>query len=179
MRIIAGKYKKFNLFTLSGSNTRPTTDALREAIFSSLYDVTDYNVLDLFSGSGAYALEALSRGAKSAVMVDQSYAAIQIIKKNITKLGCREKTRISKKKVSTFLEKNEEKFDLILLDPPYNKGLVNKTLDEIMEYDAINDGGIIVTEHYFLEKPDDKWNDFVIYKKDKGKNRITILKIEK
>lgn len=179
MRIIAGKYKKNALFTLSGNNTRPSMDSLREAVFSSLYNVKDYNVLDLFSGSGAYALEALSREAQFATMVDQSYAATQIIKKNIIKLGCRENTKVVKKKVSSFLEKSDDKFDLIFLDPPYDKGLINKTLDDIFKYDVINDNGFIVVEHFYLEKPDEKWDSFVVYKKDKSKNRITILKIEK
>ncbi len=179
MRIIAGKYKKSNLYSLEGNDTRPTTDALREAIFSSLYDVSDYEVLDLFAGSGAMALEAISRGAKSAVLVESSYYAIQVIRRNIEKIKCKAQTKVIKSKVYPFLENCETSFDLIFLDPPYNKSYVNKTLDMIVENGVIKDGGLIVVEHFFKEDLDEKWEKMIIYKKSKGKNRVAIIKFDK
>jgi 16S rRNA (guanine(966)-N(2))-methyltransferase RsmD len=179
MRIIAGKYKKSNLYTLEGNDTRPTTDALKESIFSSLFDVTDYVVLDLFAGSGALALEAISRGAKYAVFVENSYHAVQVIKKNINKIKCRNQTKIIKTKVYNFLENCNSKFDLIFLDPPYNKSYVNKTLDMIEQYNIINEGGFIVAEHFYKEDIDPKWEKMIVYKKDKGKNRVAIIKYNK
>ena len=179
MRIIAGKYKKSILYSLEGRDTRPTTDALREAIFSSLYDVTGYEVLDLFAGTGAMALEAISRGAKSAVLVESSYYAVKVIKKNIEKTKSESQTQIFNTKVSTYLESCNKSFDLIFLDPPYNKSYVNKTLDLIVKYNVIKEGGFIVAEHFFKEDIDTKWDKFTVYKKEKGKNRVSIIRYTK
>ncbi len=179
MRIIAGKYKKSHLYTLEGNDTRPTTDALREAIFSSLFDVSGFEVLDLFAGTGAFALEAISRGAKSAVLVDNSYYAVQVIKKNIKKINCMDIATVKKAKVYKFIEECDRKFDLIFLDPPYDKAFVNKTLDLIKEYGIIKENGYIVVEHYFKEDIDPKWANMIVYRKEKGKNRVAIIKFEK
>ena len=178
MRIIAGKYKKANLYTLEGRDTRPTTDALKESIFSSLYDVTDFTVLDLFAGSGALALEALSRGAKHAVMVEHSFFATKVIKKNISKLKCYDSAKLVKMKVYNYLENCNTAYDLIFLDPPYGKQYVNKTLDMILDKGLIKNGGFIVAEHFYKEEIDEKWKDMIIYAKTKGKNRVAIIKFE-
>ena len=178
MRIIAGKYKKTALYTLDNLKTRPTTDALKEAIFSSLYDVSDLLVLDLFAGSGAMGLEALSRGAKYSVFVESSYSAVQVIRKNIKKINCNPMTKVIKSKVYSYLENCDTKFDLIFLDPPYNKSYVNKTLNMTKENKIIKEGGFIVAEHFYKEDIDEKWEDMIIYKKTKGKNRVAIIKFE-
>jgi 16S rRNA (guanine966-N2)-methyltransferase len=176
MRIIAGKYKKTNLFGANGSFCRPTTDYFKEVIFSVLFDCSDQNVLDLYAGSGALAFEALSRGANYAVMVDSSDKAIRAMKKNIEKLGCTADCRLHKKNVFSFLKTDEQTYDLIFLDPPYNKNLVNKTLHLIMENKMLRSNSKIIVEHSKSEKIEPEFADLIDYQKDGGETMITILK---
>lgn len=176
MRIIAGKYKKTNLYGANGSFCRPTTDYFKEVIFSVLFDCADKNVLDLYAGSGALAFEALSRGADYAVMVDSSDKAVRAMKKNIEKLGCTKDCRLHKKNVFSFLRADDQSYDLIFLDPPYNKKLVNKTLHLIMENSLLKPSGKIIVEHSQSEKIDPAFSDLIDYQKDGGETMITILK---
>ena len=175
MRIIAGKYKKTNLFSVPGKTVRPTTDYLKEVIFSVLYNCADKKVLDLFAGSGALCLEALSRGAENAVFVDFSDKAIKTIKQNIRKLKCEKECKILKKRVSSFLIKTTEKFDLIFLDPPYSKNLVNSTIELIFEKELLSADGKIVVEHSKEEKISEELQPYIDYEKKSGRTTITIL----
>ena len=133
MRVISGTARGKKLNTLSGLNTRPTLDRVKEAVFSIIqFDLEDKNVLDLFSGSGALAIEALSRGAKNAVMCDNSSEAIKIIKQNAEAL----------KK----LNKENKKFDIIFLDPPYKSDFAIKSMEYIFRNNMLLDDGIIIFE---------------------------------
>lgn len=152
MRIIAGKYKRANLFPVPGNTSRPTTDYNKEVMFSILMNCEDKLVLDLFAGSGSLGFEALSRGAAEVFFVDFSMRSISTLKKNITKLKTAEQCRIQRRKVISFLKKTDRKFDLIFLDPPYNKDLVNPTLDVILERHLLEENGKIIVEHSPLEK---------------------------
>ncbi|OQX70656.1 MAG: 16S rRNA (guanine(966)-N(2))-methyltransferase RsmD [Candidatus Cloacimonas sp. 4484_275] len=174
MRIIAGKYKKSNLFTVPGFTSRPTTDFLREVIFSVVFDWEDKTVLDLFAGSGSLGFEAISRGANSVDFVDASEKAIKTILKNKHKLGC-ENCRIHKKRVNSFLRKCETKFDMIFLDPPYEKNLVNDTLNIIFENRLLRTGGIIIAEHSVYEKIDEKFREKIQNEKTTKHSAVTFL----
>lgn len=175
MRIITGKFKKSNLYAVPGFTTRPTTDFSREVIFSVLGDVDNFVVLDLFAGSGALGLEALSRNADFIDFVEFSEKAIRTIFRNIEKLRCIENCRIHRRKVSAFLTKCEQKYDLILMDPPYSKNLVNKTISSIFSGGLLKPEGKIVIEHASLENLDSEWEKFIYYQKKYGKTTITVL----
>lgn len=154
MRVIAGKYKSIKLNSVDGMNTRPTTDKIKENLFNMLH--CNGRILDLFGGTGALGIESLSRGAEHAVFIDGSSSAIKTIHSNI------EKCRIPKnnydvyrndyKRALKILGKKEEKFDLIFLDPPYDKGLVNLALKSILENNVCNKHCLIVCEKSKDEK---------------------------
>ncbi|MBW6516550.1 MAG: 16S rRNA (guanine(966)-N(2))-methyltransferase RsmD [Candidatus Cloacimonetes bacterium] len=176
MRIIAGQKKGHKLLSLAGKKTRPTTDYVKEAIFSIIYDCTDLRVLDLYAGSGALGFEALSRGAKSLELVDRSEKAVQVAVKNINKLHYEDKTKIHKQKVDTFLRTAANQFDLILLDPPYNSNYVNSTIAAIFEADILADDGIVVVEHAAQEMIQEAWLSKITKQKKYGDTVITILR---
>jgi len=136
MRIIGGKAKGTKLYTLEGNDiTRPTLDRVKESIFNIIQkDIQDSVILDLFSGSGAIALEAISRGAKKAIICDKSKEAIKIIKKNIEKTHMEEKVEVYNIDFNKCLEIVEnEPIDLIYLDPPYDKNYIQKSLEIIQK----------------------------------------------
>ncbi len=150
MRIIAGMYSSRRLETLPGNKTRPTLDKVKEAVFSSLGSLFDGgNVLDLYAGSGAIGLEAISRGFDHAVLVDSNHQACVVIKKNIDTLQCRDCCNVLCMKdiqaLSLLIEKKES-FDLIYLDPPYAKQHNFEILDIIDKNDLLNPEGKIVIE---------------------------------
>jgi len=147
MRIISGIARGTKLYTLEGENTRPTLDRVKEPLFSIIQtQIKDAIVLDLFSGSGALALEALSRGAKKAFLCDKSYAAIDIIKKNINKTHLEEKTKVLCMDYKKCLETINEKLDLIFIDPPYKLNIAIKAVEIILEKDLLSEDGLIIIE---------------------------------
>ena len=156
MRIISGKHRGTKLFTLEGLNTRPTLDRVKEALFNILMlKLEDAVVLDLFSGSGALALESLSRGAKEAYLCDNSISAINIIKKNINKMKLENVTNVINKsyeKALLELYNKNKKFDIIFLDPPYESNYAELAAEKIFEYGLLAENGIIVLETDNKEK---------------------------
>jgi len=149
MRIIGGKAKGTKLYTLEGNDiTRPTLDRVKESVFNIIQkDLEDIVILDLFSGSGAIALEALSRGAKKAIICDKSKDAIKIIKKNIEKCHMEEKVIVYNLEFNKCLEIVEnEPIDLIYLDPPYNENYIKKSLELIQKLNIGNDNLKIIIE---------------------------------
>lgn len=116
MRVVAGKYKRSTLLTLDSLATRPTKDMVKEALFSSIY-VEDSLFLDLFSGSGSIGIEALSRGARDVVFNDLSMDAVKVIKTNLSKF--KEDRRVYNLDYLSCLNRLEDKFDYIFVDPPY------------------------------------------------------------
>lgn len=148
MRIISGKARGTKLNTLEGLDTRPTLDRIKEPLFSIIQNsIYDANVLDLFAGSGALGLETLSRGAKKAVLCDNSNKAIQIIKENVNKTHFEEQAKILNCDYKKCLEllKNES-FDMIFLDPPYKSGFDVEALKIIVEQKMLSQDGIIILE---------------------------------
>jgi 16S rRNA (guanine966-N2)-methyltransferase len=177
MRIIAGKYKKRSLYSVPGITTRPTTDFLREVIFSVVQDFEGQRVLDLFSGTGALAFEALSRGADFADLVEMAIPALKTIVRNMEYLHASEDIHIHRQKVSVFLTKTDLKFNTIFIDPPYSKNLINPSLELIFEREIILPDGYIVVEHSPVEKIKDEYNKYLMYTKKSKLSMVSILKI--
>lgn len=150
MRIITGTARGVKLSTLEGEEiTRPTSERTKEGIFSAIqFELAGKRVLDLFSGCGQMALEALSRGASNAVMIDESAEAVEIIKTNARKSGLIKNCRISRMDYSEYLKSasGKEKFDIIFLDPPYSKSMRDEILKKITRTDILADGCIVVCE---------------------------------
>ena len=147
MRIIGGIARGSKLYTLDGLDTRPTLDRVRESLFNILQnDIKDAIVLDLFAGSGAIALESISRGAKKAVICDKNKKAIEVIKKNIDKLRMNDKVKIEFTDYEDFLNTSNEIFDFIYIDPPYNTSYISKSIQIINKRNLLSENGIIVAE---------------------------------
>lgn len=150
MRIIAGAFRGRRLHAPRGDRIRPTTDKVREAIFSMIAsDVPGARVLDLFAGTGAMGLEALSRGAALAVFVDQSAEAVRLIRENAALCGVRDSARVFQEGITTAVRRLAslgERFDLVFADPPYGKGLIEKTLD-ILGAVAAPDALLVAEQH--------------------------------
>ena len=148
MRIITGKAKGIRLKTLEGDATRPTSERVKEAVFSMLMgDIEGREVLDLFSGSGQMALEALSRGANHAVMVDKSPQAVRIITENAEKTRLISDCEIKRDEYLSFIRKNKgRKFDLVFLDPPYAARLYSPALTAMLECELLKPTTLIICE---------------------------------
>ena len=146
MRVITGTAGGMRLQTLDGESTRPTTEKVKEAIFSSIqFDIEGKRVLDLFSGSGQMGIEALSRGAKSCVFVDKERAAASVIKNNLEKTRLSNSAKVVQSDAVSFLDRQIEVFDLVFLDPPYSCGLLEKALAKV--YMNMSNGAILFAEH--------------------------------
>ena len=147
MRVITGKARGINLKTPEGMQTRPTTDRVKEALFSVIqFDVPAAKVLDLFGGTGQLGIEALSRGAKRAVFVDESEKACKLIRENLRRTRLEQEGTVLRSDYLAYLGRCTEKFDIILLDPPYAEVFLENALKRITEIDILETGGIIVTE---------------------------------
>jgi len=150
MRVISGTARGTKLSSIESQNTRPTLDRVKEPLFSKIQTkLEDAIVLDLFGGSGALAIEALSRGAKKAYICDCSGQAIQKIKDNLEKTHLVEKANVEKMDYKKYLGKLQAQkcqFDIIFIDPPYAKNLAIQATKEIIEKDLLKEEGIIVIE---------------------------------
>jgi 16S rRNA (guanine(966)-N(2))-methyltransferase RsmD len=150
MRIIAGVFKGRRLAAVKGK-IRPTSDKVREAIFSILgAAVVEARVLDLFAGTGALGLEALSRGAQAAVFVEEQPASLAVLRRNIHDLGVSERTEVLSLPVKAGLKKlaaQRAVFDLIFLDPPYGGGLAAATLEDLAAAHILSPWARVVAEH--------------------------------
>lgn len=155
MRVITGKARGVRLKTPEGRDTRPTTDRVKEALFSAIqFEIEGRRVLDLFAGSGQLGIEALSRGAEKAVFVDMSKKAVALVKENLRLTRLQDQAQVIQADYMGFLSRNRETFGLIFLDPPYAEDFLEKSLQNIVEFDILVSGGIIVTE-----RPDNKGLD--------------------
>ena len=174
MRIIAGNLRGLNLDTPDGLDTRPTADRVKEALFSSLSPyISGAKVLDAFSGSGALALESLSRGAAFAVMCENNKTAYSVCKKNIEKARLTDKTKLLLTDALSYIKTTNEKFDIIFLDPPYAKGLYNEFL--IHAASKLSEGGIIIAEYEVAHTPEIPASLSVIKQKKYGRVNLLYL----
>lgn len=176
MRIIAGAKRGHKLYDFDGMDIRPTTDRVKESMFNLIQDfVPKSRVLDLFSGSGALCFEALSRGADFGVLVDIDPKSVAVIKKNNGSLGF-DNLEIKNCGAMEFLDNTKNRFSLILLDPPYNKGFIAPIINKIVQKNILEDGGIIVLESDFSDEHGD-FEGLVKYKQKKyGRSYVTVYK---
>ncbi|MBE6781861.1 MAG: 16S rRNA (guanine(966)-N(2))-methyltransferase RsmD [Ruminococcaceae bacterium] len=178
MRIISGTAKGRRLQTLPGSDVRPTSDKVKEGIFSAIqFDIEGRRFLDLFAGSGQMGLEALSRGALSSVFVDSSNDSIRVLKENIFSVGFGENSTVIRSDALSFLSLTKETFDIAFLDPPYAAGLLEKSLEAVSK--KMSDFGIIICEHPFEVTLPESVNGFSVFKRYRyGKINVTTYKKE-
>ena len=150
MRVIAGTAKRLQLKTVKGDNTRPTTDRIKETLFNMLQnDIEGCRFLDLFSGSGAIGIEALSRGTKEAVFVENNKEAINCIKENLIFTKLVNSGIVMSYDVMTaisMLEGRNAKFDIVFMDPPYNKEIEKEVLDRLKQSEIIDSDTMIIVE---------------------------------
>lgn len=151
MRVITGIAKGRKLKTSKGLDVRPTSDRAKESLFNVLGSrVVESRILDLFAGSGAIGIEALSRGANRAVFVDSSPSSCRLVEENLRNTGLTANAEILRHDTSGALRSlagKGEKFDLIFLDPPYQKGFVAPTLEQAAGAGLLSEHGLIVVEH--------------------------------
>lgn len=147
MRVIAGKARGVALKTPEGMLTRPTTDRVKEALFSIIqFELPGARVLDLFGGTGQLGIEALSRGAKEAVFVDAREDACRLIRENLRRVKMEDAGKVVRSDYLEYLKRCREKFHIILLDPPYAEVFLENSLKMITEIDILQYDGIIVAE---------------------------------
>ena len=147
MRVITGKARGIVLKTPTGMATRPTADRVKEAMFNIIqFEIPAARVLDLFGGTGQLGIEALSRDAKSAVFVDEREDACKLIRENLKRTKLEQYGKVVRSDYMAYLKNCREKFDIILLDPPYAEVFLENSLKMITEIDILQSGGIIVTE---------------------------------
>lgn len=151
MRVIAGELKGKKLFSIKGKTLRPTSDKVREAIFDILQDrLKGKRVLDLFAGTGALGIEALSRGAEKGVFVENNRHSLSVLRRNIEECRLKAKAEILACEVSAgirILKSRGEAFELVFMDPPYSRGLVKETLQALGPSTLISSEALIIVEH--------------------------------
>jgi len=183
LRVISGSARGHKLIPPTGLNIRPTTDRIKEAVFSMIQnDLWEADFLDLFSGTGAIGIEALSRGAKSCTFVDSSKESIEIINKNIKQVSSTIKSSdyriLNQDILSAIAGLKDKKFDIIFMDPPYDKEIIDTTLKCIGDNNILKENAFIVIEQS-KDKPKPLEGKFTALKtKIYGLTTITIMKQE-
>lgn len=174
MRVITGSAKGKRLLTPVGTDVRPTPERVKEGLFSALqFDIEGRRVLDLFSGTGQLAIEAVSRGAVSAVSVDSSAASIRVIKSNVEACGFSEQIRVVQSDYASFCAMCRDEFDIVFLDPPYGAGLFMPALKSVLP--LMSDYGTVILEHPPEVKPEPEVGGFCIKKSYRyGKVLLTV-----
>jgi len=176
VRIVSGKYRGKKLRNFDLSSTRPTLDNVREAIFDSIqFDVSGAVVLDLFAGTGAMGIEAISRGASKVYFVDNNLASVKLVKDNL--IGIDGNYEVYTKDAIEFLNNTKLQFDIIFLDPPYQTNLYKDCIDIIQEKNLLNKGGILIIEDDCNDKQVLDLKNFFV--KEKRYGRVKVLKCTK
>ena len=147
MRIISGIRRGHKLVGFEGEKIRPTTDRVKESVFNLIQEfIPGSKVLDLFAGSGSLGFEAMSRGAESVIFVDKDIDSVNVVRKNANELAFGDTVKILHMSYDEFLRNSKECFDIIFLDPPYNKGFIEPVLADISKNMRISEDGIVVLE---------------------------------
>ncbi len=183
MRVISGSARGLKLRAPKGMNTRPTTDRIKESLFNIIaFELPGASFLDVFSGSGGIGIEALSRGAKEAVFIDSDAESISIIKANVDAARLREKSEIIRSDVFsalTLLHSKKRKYDIIFMDPPYKKGIVEEVLSCLEKNDLLSENGFIIAEQE-AEAPSLNFETLeVVRVKDYKTTKMTFLRKKK
>jgi 16S rRNA (guanine966-N2)-methyltransferase len=178
MRIITGIAKGRKILAPEGMDTRPTSDRVKESVFNIISKkVYGARVLDLFSGTGNLGLESLSRGADWCTFIEKNKNTHKILIENINNLGFKDKSQVYNNDAFEVIEmigKNTTKYDIIFLDPPYSKGLIEKAILKIDEINLINSDGIIMSEYDENDVIPEAINNFKIYRTEKyGRTKIS------
>ena len=178
MRVITGKARGVQLKTPDGMLTRPTADRVKEACFSIInFDIPGAKVLDLFGGTGQLGIEALSRGAKSAVFVDAREEACKLIRENLKRTKLEQDAKVIRSDYLDYLKRCREQYNIIFLDPPYAEVFLENALKRITEIDILQTDGIIVTERPLEKELHWEFEGFTRSRDYKyGKTLITIYR---
>jgi 16S rRNA (guanine966-N2)-methyltransferase len=167
MRVIGGNAKGRRLKVPKGRNLRPTSARVKEALFNILpHDLSGVEVLDLFAGTGNMSIEALSRGATAATLVEVSGEAVRVIRDNLGRIGLTNRCRVLNMpadRALRTLERQYKKFDLIFIDPPYGQELVQRTLTILGQGSLLRGQGVIVAEHSARDQVGDHYDDLVLH----------------
>lgn len=148
MRVISGKMRGTNLEAPKNKNVRPTTDRIKEDLFNIIMPyIVDSTVLDLFAGSGALGIEAISRGAKEVDFIDNNLDSIRLVKNNIKKTKCEAYCRVLKKDSFSYINTCSRKYDVIFFDPPYKYEKQKKLIENIVKCGILKKDGILIIEH--------------------------------
>ena len=163
MRVITGIARGMRLETLEGMDVRPTSEKVKEAIFSVInFDIEGRRILDLFAGSGQLGIEALSRGAEKCVFTDASQSSIEVVKRNVKKTGFEKQSVICRTDYASFLRGTKETFDIAFIDPPYAEGMTVNALE--LTSKLMSDYGIIIVEHPSDVSLPEETNGFTLYR---------------
>ena len=178
LRVISGTARGKRLLSAEGYDVRPTLDRVKESVFNMIaFELLEASVLDLFSGSGALGIEALSRGAKKCVFIDNSAKSISVTKENLNATRLSDKAVVINSDSVDFLNKTDKKFDIIFIDPPYSSELYERSLGAIKENKILTPSGFIVLEHDIETTPVFNMCGFKIIKEKKyGRVKILIMK---
>ena len=176
MRVITGSARGRRLETIEGEDVRPTTDRIKEAVFSIIQFETEGRAfLDLFAGSGQMGIEALSRGAKAAYFVDNSKKSLDTVKRNLKTTRLEQGAKVFAMDYQSFLAMNGERFDIAFLDPPYKTGVLQKALELVPEH--MNETGVIITENPLDEEILSNYGNFVLDRQYRyGKIKISTFR---
>ena len=175
MRVISGSARGKKLLGTEGFDVRPTLDRVKESVFNMIaFDIPDASVLDLFSGTGALGIEALSRGAKEAVFIDSFPESVAVTKKNLEATHLTDNADVINSDSIDYLNKCSKIFDIIFIDPPYESDLYEKSLKAIKENSILSEDGFIVLEYDTNTTPPFELCGFEI-SKDKKYGRVKIL----
>lgn len=176
MRVITGEARGRRLITLEGEDVRPTTEKVKEAIFSAIqFDIQGRRFLDLFAGSGQMGIEALSRGAECATFVDSLRRAVDIVRKNLNSVGFYDKAKVLHTDSLSFLEMNSDIYDIVFLDPPYGTGLLQEVLPKVFE--NVKKTAVIIVENPENEEIFENYGEFMLDRqKHYGKIKVSMYR---
>ncbi len=179
MRVITGEARGRKLVTLEGEDVRPTTDRVKEGMFNIIqFDLEGANVIDLFAGSGQLGIEALSRGAKHCTFVDSANRSVEVVKQNLKTVGFEKRASVFCGDSKMYIALSCDKFDIALIDPPYNKNIIDAVLPSVVE--KMTDYGVIICESALDETLPQTAGEFSIHREYRyGKIKLTAYRKNK
>ena len=179
MRVITGEARGRKLVTLEGEDVRPTTDRVKEGMFNIIqFDLEGANVIDLFAGAGQLGIEALSRGAKHCTFIDSANRSVEVVKQNLKTVGFEKRASVFCGDAKMYIGLSKDNFDIALLDPPYNKNIIDAVLPKKKK--KMTDYGVILCESELREVLPETAGEFSIYREYRyGKIKLTAYRKNK